>query len=77
MNIAQGNYHVTDVSPWGFPMSVHADIEPGKGATFEDPGYGPEICISSVFVGGINIVDMLDNSQLERIEFAVINELDL
>ena len=77
MTLTQGNYHVTDVSPWGFPMSVHADIEPGQGATFDDPGYGPEVCISSVFVGGINIVDMLDNAQLQRLEEAIIRELDL
>lgn len=77
MNITQGQYSVTEVSPWGFPMSVHADIEPGQGATFTDPGYGPEVCISSVFVGGINISRMLDNDQLTRIEDSIIRALDL
>lgn len=77
MTLTQGNYHVTDVSPWGFPMSVHADIEPGKGPTFDDPGYGPEVCISSVFVAGVDIYRMLDNDQLTRIEDAIIRALDL
>ena len=77
MNINQGQYRVTEVSPWGFPMSVHADIEPGHGATFTDPGYGPEVYISSVFVGGINVYRMLDNDQLARIEQSIIRELDL
>lgn len=77
MNITQGQYSVTEVSPWGFPMSVHADIEPGKGSTFDDPGYGPEVCISSVYVGGINVYRMLDNDQLIRIEESIIRALDL
>lgn len=77
MHITQGQYHALEVAPWGFPMSVHADIEPGKGATFDDPGYGPEVCISSVFVGGINVYEMLDNDQLTRIEESIIRALDL
>lgn len=77
MHIAKHTAYVTEVAPWGFTMSVHADIEPGKRATFEDPGYGPEVCVFAVFVGDINIVEMLDNEQIERIEFAIINELDL
>lgn len=77
MIITTGRYVSLEVAPWGFPVSVHADIDPGAAPTFTDPGYDAEVCISSAYVGGINIYEMLDSDQLTRLEQAVIRALDL
>jgi hypothetical protein len=65
------------VSPWGFDMDVFAEVEPGERPAFDSPGYEPYCIVESVRVGGVEVYPMLDDTQMLRIEAAVMRGLGL
>jgi hypothetical protein len=64
------------IAPWGFPIDVTADVEAPEQATYTDPGCGWSIAVIRACVGGIDIYEMLNNAQLERIEEAIERVLE-
>jgi hypothetical protein len=64
------------VSPWGFPMEVTAETDIPEPQTYTDPGCGWFIGILKVWVGGIDIYEMLTDAQIERIEAAIERQLE-
>lgn len=64
------------VSPWDFEMTVHADIEPAEPMTRDHPGAPAAADIFKVFVGGIDVFEMLSPAQLTRIEEHVLRQVD-
>lgn len=67
------------VKPFGFDMVVEYDYDPGEpGIPSGDeahPGTAAEACLCACRVGGVNIFNMLDDWQLERIETAILEQL--
>ena len=71
-------YPVAAVEPFGFPMDVRYDYDPGEPPVYWGPnpcpGAAPAVEVLEVLVGGVDIYPMLDNDQIERIEAAVLRE---
>lgn len=69
----------TVVKPFGFDMTVEFDYDPGEpGIPSGDeahPGAPAEACLSSCRVGCVDIYEMLDNWQIERIQEAILDQL--
>lgn len=65
------------ISPWDFDMEVTADVDGGQTRTWDDPAFDPIADIGSVRIGGVNVYDMLNAAQLERIEHYVLRAFDL
>jgi hypothetical protein len=68
---------IVTVSPWGFEIEVHADIDRGEPRTWEHPGSEPYAVVERALVGGVDIYDMLATSQLLRLEESILRALDL
>ena len=64
------------LAPWGFEMTVHADVFPGEMLTPDYPGAPPMADIFHVFVGGIDIAEMLNNAQFARLEDHILRAED-
>lgn len=64
------------ITAWGIPMDVEYDYSPGESAVkwgdFPHPGYPASASLLSVKVGGVDIMEMLDDEQTQRIESAVL-----
>jgi hypothetical protein len=64
------------VCPWDFPCVVEFEFHEGEPASVSGspdnwhPGYPPNVALLSCRVGGVDITEMLSNSQQERIEDA-------
>ena len=59
------------VRPWGFDMDVEVELDEGEPPGPLNPGVDPFIIVLSVKVGGVEIYEMLNDTQLLRIEAAV------
>jgi hypothetical protein len=68
LRIVGSNEHTLIVEPYGFPMVCEFEFYPGESGTFTTPGTPDNLQMLSCTVGGVDIVDMLSNSQRERIE---------
>jgi len=64
------------VSPWDFEMDVRADVYPAEPMTADHPAAPPLADIFHVFVGGVDILEMLSKAQIERLEDHVLRTLD-
>jgi hypothetical protein len=64
------------INPWGFEMTVHADVYPGEMLSWDEPGAPPMADVFHVFVGGIDIAEMLTAPQFARIEDALLRAED-
>ncbi len=66
------------VNVWGFDMAVEYDYSPEekeqKWGDYPHPGCPAAASISSVVVGGVDIYEMLDSDQLDRIEEKILEE---
>jgi hypothetical protein len=70
-----------EVSPWGFPMSVDYEYDAGEPPILwptddAHPGCPSSAQVLACRVGGVDIVDMLDNRQIERIEEALLRQIE-
>ena len=69
-----------DIHAYDIPMSVRFDYEPGQAPVLTgphaSPGYDPAVIVESVFIGGVNVYEMLSNEQLERIEDRILRALE-
>lgn len=65
------------LSPWGFDIEVTACIDHGEPATPDHPGWPAECSVEAAWVGKVNIYDMLNDVQLERLEREVMRACDL
>lgn len=63
------------VSPWDFEMQIKADIDSGEPMTFDHPGAAPCCDIFHVYVGGVDILEMLSEAQMRRIEDHVLRQV--
>lgn len=63
------------VSPWDFEMEVKADVDPGESMTFDHPGSPAMADIFHVYVGGVDILEMLSKEQVKRLEDHVLRQL--
>lgn len=71
----------TTVSPWDFPMEVTYEYEEGEIPIFwptelAHPGSPPNVALLSCRVGGVDITEMLKPEQQERIEEAILDQLE-
>lgn len=64
------------VNPWGFDLTVHADVYPGEPMTWDYPGAPPLADIFHVFVGGVDIAEMLSSAQFARLEDHILRAED-
>ena len=73
-------YQSIEIQAYGIPMTVQCEYDPGESMIWSGPqagpGYAPAAVIEQVFIGGINVYDMLNDKQLERIEEAVIRAIE-
>lgn len=79
--IVAANARTSWVSPWGFRMEVEYDYQPGERSInwptdLAHPGSPANAVLVSCKVGGVEIYDMLDSDQIERIEEAVLEQLE-
>lgn len=56
----------------GVALTVEYDYVPGESQTYIDPGYPACAEVSSVQIGGVEVLDMLSNDQREAIETLLI-----
>ena len=66
---------------YGFPMECEYEYDEGAEPRFSpvyggDPGWPPSASLLSCKVGGVNIYEMLDNQQVERIQRAIVDEVE-
>jgi hypothetical protein len=71
------NSRTAIVQVWGFPMEVSYEFEEGEAPIlgpngFEHPGCPDNAVLLSCTVGGVDITEMLSNSQQTRIEDAIL-----
>lgn len=59
------------VNPWGFDMDVEVELDEGEPPGPMNPGVDPFVIVLSVKVGGVEVYEMLNDTQLLRIEAAV------
>ncbi len=66
----------TTVEPYGFPMDVTYEYQEGEAAVlwgnFPHPGSPAHCAVLTCLVGGVDIVDMLNDKQTARIEDAIL-----
>lgn len=71
-------YPITTVNPFGFDMDVAYDYDAGElPILFGDnahPGSAPMAEVMEVWVGGVDISDMLTEGQRARIEEEIIRQ---
>lgn len=64
------------IKAWDIPMDVEYDFTPGESAVkwgdYPHPGWPASADLLSVKVGGVDILEMLDDEQIQRIESAVL-----
>lgn len=58
----------------GVEMLCEYDYTPGEGQTWTDPGYPAAAEVTSCRVGGVQIIAMLSNEQLEAIDTLVLEQ---
>ena len=69
--------HTTTVDVWGFPMLVTYEYDPGEPCVMwpteaAHPGSPAGCSVESVLVGGVDILEMLNDKQHEHIEAALM-----
>jgi len=73
-------YQTIEVQAYGIPMSVRCEYDPGEPMIWSgpqaSPGYASAVIVEKVFIGGVDVFDMLNDKQLERIEEAVIRAIE-
>jgi hypothetical protein len=81
LRIVADNSRTSWVSPWGFRMEVDYDDQPGEPSIYwpterAHPGSPANAVLLSCKVGGVEIYEMLDSGQIERIEEKILEELE-
>ncbi len=70
----------TVVSPWGFELATDFEYQEGeppiRDIEHAHPGYPPNAILVRCSVGGIDITEMLSLSQRERIEEAILAQIE-
>jgi hypothetical protein len=70
------------VEPYGFPMVCEYEHDEGEapivngGPDNWHPGSPPNAVLLTCRVGGVDITDMLSSSQVERLEEAILEQLE-
>jgi hypothetical protein len=64
------------INPWGFELTVLADVYPGEMIEPDYPGAPPMADIFHVYVGGVDIAEMLTNAQFARLEDHILRAED-
>jgi hypothetical protein len=75
------NSRTAIVEPWGFPMECEYEFEEGEAPIlgpngFEHPGCPDNAVLLSCTVAGVDITEMLSNAQTERLEDAILEQLE-
>lgn len=81
LRIASPSERTTVVAPWGFDMDCSFEYEEGEPPTisngeFDHPGSPANVALLSCRVAGVDITEMLDNSQQERIEDRILDQME-
>ena len=81
LRIVGQNMRSTTVSPWDFPMLCVYEFYPAeaevRGLTdFAHPGTPANVQLLSCTVGQVNIYEMLSNTQVERIEEVILEQVE-
>lgn len=81
LKIASPRAMTTIVTPYDFPMVVEYEYDEGEPSIFwpterAHPGSPPNASLLSCKVGGVNVYDMLSPDQIERIEEAILSQLE-
>ena len=69
------------VSPWDFPMVCEYEYDCGEVPIFwptelAHPGSPSNVTLLSCKVAGVEVYDMLSNDQIERIEEAILDQVE-
>lgn len=74
---------VAEVNPYDLaaPMVCEYEYDEGEAPTiaygeFDHPGFPANATLLSCKVGGVDLMDMLSSSQVERIEDAILEQLE-
>jgi hypothetical protein len=69
------------VQPYGFPMECEYEYDEGEAPIYwptelAHPGCPPNAELMACRVGGVDIYEMLKHEQIERIEDAILSQLE-
>lgn len=69
------------VAPYGFPMECEYEYDGGEVPIFWPiehayPGSPPNASLLTCRIGGVEVYDMLKHEQIERIEDAILEQLE-
>lgn len=56
-----------DLSFHGVDIQVDCEFEPGEGESWDCPGSEPYVIVSGVYVGGVDIIDLLSEDTVDEI----------
>jgi hypothetical protein len=81
VRISSPRERTATVAPWGFDMDCSYEYDEGEPPTiqygeFDHPGSPANVALLSCRVGGVDITEMLDLDRQERIEEAILNQLE-
>ena len=81
LNLVSASLRAATVAPWDFPMCCIFEYYPGEplgnAPLFGGPVPNPSSAqLMSCSVNGRNIMDMLSSGQIERIEDALVDQLE-
>jgi hypothetical protein len=71
----------TIVSPYDFPMEVSFEYDEGESpilwpTELAHPGAPSNVVLLSCVVGGVDLMDMLSSQQVDRIEAAILDQME-
>lgn len=71
----------TTVEPYGFPMDCEFEYEEGEPTIYwptdaAHPGSPPNVQLLACNVGGVNLYPMLSLTQINRIEEAILDQVE-
>ena len=77
VRIVRQRQFTTTVGPWGFDILCTYEYWPGEPTVYwpterAHPGSPPECSLLTATVGGIDITEMLNDDQIERLADAII-----